>query len=143
MIKNIIFDIGGVILKWDLDEMLDYFANNEEEKIFIRDNIFYTQEWAIGGEIDIGYITQYDFVKRIQKKTNHINDKLVENFILGYYKLLKIKEEVIKLIKDLKERGYSVYILSNINDYIVEKANLNSFLDIVDGYILSYQVHEI
>lgn len=40
MIKNIIFDIGGVILHWDLNEMINYFTKDKEEKEFIRENIY-------------------------------------------------------------------------------------------------------
>lgn len=143
MIKNIIFDIGGVILNWDLDEMLNYFTDKEEEQKFIYDNIFNSEEWVKGGLIDLGAISQYDFVSRIKEKTNHINDKLVEDVILNYYKTLHVKKEVINLIKKLKEQGYNVYVLSNINDYIIEKINAKSFLELTDGYVLSYQVKKI
>ena len=51
---------------------------------------------------------------------------------------------MLELIIILKENGYHTYLLSNINpytyNYILEKSNL---FNIVDGYILSYQVHMI
>lgn len=143
MIKNIIFDIGGVILHWDLNEMINYFTSDEEEKKFISDNIYDTPEWRKEGLIDIGYISQYDFIKIIQDRTNHIKDELVEKFILGYYKLFYINEEVINLIKVLKDKGYKVYVLSNINKYVEDRINAKRFLNIIDGYVLSYQVHQI
>lgn len=34
-IKNIVFDIGNVILHFDLDEVLSHFASNDEEKNFL------------------------------------------------------------------------------------------------------------
>ena len=141
--KNIIFDIGGVILNWDLDEMYNYFTDKEEEKQFIYENIFDSDEWIKGGLIDLGIISQYDFVDRIKEKTNHTNDKLVEDFILYYYKTLHVKEEVVNLISDLKDKGYNVYVLSNINDYIIDKTGAKRFLDLTDGYVLSYQVNAI
>lgn len=142
MINNVIFDIGGVILDWDLEYMLD-MCKNEEEKEFVKENIFYTPEWANGGLLDTGSITQYDFIANVQERTNHVNDKFVSDFILGYYKTFHVKEEVLSLIDKLREKGIKVYILSNINDYICDKIDANKFLDKVDGYVLSYQVHEI
>lgn len=143
MISNIIFDIGGVILHWDIDEMINYFTNEEQEKEFIYNNIYDTDEWCKGGLLDKGVISQYDFIKIIQDKTKHINDSLVEKFILEYYKLYYVKNDVVNLMKLLKEKGYKVYVLSNINDYVVDKIDAKSFLDVIDGYVLSYQVKEI
>ncbi len=143
MIENVIFDIGGVILDWDLEYMLDEFAKTEEERKFIRDNIFYTDEWALKGLIDIGYISQYDFISNVQERTGHVNDEFVSNFILNYYKTFHIKEDVVSLMKELRNKGIKVYVLSNINDYIHNKINADSFLNETDGYVLSYQVHTI
>ena len=123
--------------------MIDYFTKNKEEKKFIYDNIFDSDEWCKGGLLDKGLISQYDFMNIIKDKTNHIKDDLVEKFILEYYKLYYVKEDVINIMKLLKEKGYKVYVLSNINDYIVDKINAKEFLDIIDGYVLSYQVNEI
>ena len=143
MIENIVFDIGGVILDWDIEYILDTFASNDLEKNFICDNIFNSPEWALEGLIDIGYISQYDFIKNVCDRTNHVNDSLVEKVILNYYQTFHIKEDVISLMKDLKNMGYKVYILSNINDYICEKMNIRNILKDIDGYVLSYEVHEI
>ena len=143
MIKNIVFDIGGVILHWNLNEMMSYFTSSEEDKKFIVDNIYNSPEWAIDGLIDIGYITQDDFVRNIQERTNHAKDELVADFIYNYYKLFHIKEDVVDIIKTLKDKGYNVYILSNINKYVVDRINAEELLKIVDGYVLSYEVHEI
>ena len=41
-IKNIIFDIGNVILHFDLDEVLSHFVSNEEEKNFLVYKKIYT-----------------------------------------------------------------------------------------------------
>ena len=39
MIKNIVFDIGNVILNFKLSEVLPYFAKDEKEEEFIIKNI--------------------------------------------------------------------------------------------------------
>ena len=46
-IKNIVFDIGNVILHFDLDEVLPHFASNDEEKNFLVNKEIYTNigEW--------------------------------------------------------------------------------------------------
>ena len=143
MIKNIVFDIGGVILHWNLGEMINAFTSIDEEKAFIKEYIYNSPEWAIDGLIDIGYITQEDFVKNVQERTNHKYDKLTLDFILNYYKLFHIKEDVVDIIKKLKSNGYNVYILSNINKYVTDRIGIDKLLNIVDGAVLSYLIHEI
>ena len=39
MIRNIIFDLGNVIIRYNQNLIIDEFAKNEEEGIFIKDKI--------------------------------------------------------------------------------------------------------
>lgn len=45
MIKNIIFDIGNVVLDFNLLNVLSSFTENKEEQEFILDNIINSPEW--------------------------------------------------------------------------------------------------
>lgn len=143
-IKNIIFDIGNVILEFKYNEVIEKFVSTEEEKKFILNNIINSPEWLGYGLIDTGFITQEEAIKIVQDRTNHSNDKLIENFWMNYNNYAKINKEVLAIIKNLKEEGYSIYLLSNINQYTVDFINKTSDLFMnVDGYVLSYQVHQI
>ena len=54
MIKNIVFDIGNVILNFKLEDVLPKFTNNKEEQEFIINNIINSPEW-------LGWICFYQF----------------------------------------------------------------------------------
>lgn len=143
-IKNIIFDIGNVILKFKYIDIIDKFVKNEDEKQFIINNVINSPEWLKYSIIDTGYITQKEAIQIVKDRTNHINDELIELFWSTYNDYAKVNEEAINIIKNLKLRGYNIYLLSNINQYTVDFINKTSDLfGIVDGYILSYQVHQI
>ena len=43
-IKNIVFDIGNVILHFDLDEVLPHFTSNDEEKNFLLQEVIHSPE---------------------------------------------------------------------------------------------------
>lgn len=43
-IKNIIFDIGNVILEFKYEEVIENFTSNDNEKEFILDNIIHSPE---------------------------------------------------------------------------------------------------
>lgn len=143
-IKNIIFDIGNVILEFKYEDVINKFISDENEKKFIFDNIINSPEWLGYGLIDTGYITQEEAIKMVQDRTNHCNDELIEKFWKNYNDYAKINKEAIKILEDLKQNDYNIYLLSNINQYTVDFINKTSNLfNIVDGYVLSYQIHQI
>ena len=127
--KNIIFDLGGVILKGTPLSVLDKFNLNsndyEELKRFFID-------WK---NIDLG-------IESLENKFNSCNysNYIISNYkniLINYYKLRDINFELIELIKKLKNNNYNVYILSDNNKesdlYYRELELFNN----IDGWILS------
>lgn len=143
MIKNIIFDIGNVILNFNLDEILPKFTKNIEEQKFILDNIINSPEWLGYALIDTGYINKEDAIEIVKDRTNHINDKIISDFWNNYNDYALVNDDIIKLIKKLKQNNYKIYLLSNINHYTHDYIKKSSLFDIVDGFVLSYIEHKI
>ena len=54
MIKNIIFDMGNVLLDYNPQICLDCFLENEKDKALIMEELFRGPEWIEG---DLGYLT--------------------------------------------------------------------------------------
>lgn len=143
MIKNIIFDIGNVILNFNLSNVLPAFTDNKEEQKFILDNVINSPEWLGYALIDTGYIKKEDAIEIVKDRTNHINDKLIDDFWNNYNEYALVDMNVIKLIKDLRNNNYNIYLLSNINPYTYNFVKTSGLFDIVDGYVLSYLEHQI
>lgn len=53
MIKNIIFDMGNVLLDYNPDVILDQVCDTQEEKQIIKKELFAGPEWAMGDRGDI------------------------------------------------------------------------------------------
>ena len=68
---------------------------------------------------------------------------MISNFWNNYNNYSLVDERVIKLIKDLKLKGYKIFLLSNINDHTFKNVNKSDLFSIVDGYVLSYIEHQI
>lgn len=143
MIKNIVFDIGNVILKFDLEDVLKKYTMNVDEQKFILDNIINSPEWLGYGLIDTGFISKEDAITIVQDRTNHKKDILIENFWNTYNDYAIVDERMLKLICSLKNSNYNIYLLSNINPYTHKKVNESELLEKVDGYVFSYQEHMI
>lgn len=143
MTKNIIFDIGNVIAYIDYNETLDKIIDNLEDRKFILDNVLNAPEWTIEHTIDIGYYDLDDFISIIGDRTNNTKDDLIKYYMHEHYKFLIVNTKVLELIKELKEKNYKVYILSNLNKEAHEIYEKAGVFDLVDGYVLSYKEHKV
>ena len=143
MIKNIIFDIGNVILNFNYERVLNSYTSNKKDQDFIKKNIYNSPEWLGNSILDIGYITKDEAIKKVQERTNHTNDKLIYDFWKKCNKYAYIDKNVLEIITKLNEKGYKIYLLSNINEDMHNHIKNNKLFKIVDGYILSYLEHKI
>lgn len=144
MIKNIVFDIGNVILNFNIEEVLNKYTPDKKFRKFIKENIINSPEWLGYALIDTGYVKVEDAIKIVCDRTNHVNDFIVKDFWTTYINYAFIDNRVLDLLSKLKAKGYKIYLLSNINPYTYDfiKENSNLFT-IVDGYVLSYQIHMV
>lgn len=142
-IKNIIFDIGNVILNFNLEDILPHFTCDDHEKNFIVDTIINSPEWLQYALIDTGYISREDAISILKDRTNHKHDELIEKFLYGYTKYSIINENVIALMKKLKDNGYQIYLLSNINKHTHDSIRSSELFSLVDGYVFSYLEHKV
>lgn len=142
-IKNIIFDIGNVILNFDVMDILPKFTTNDNEKRFILDTVINSPEWLQYALIDTGYISRSDAISILEDRTNHKHDELIETFLTGYTKYSLINENVIDIIENLKNNGYRIYLLSNINKHTHDSIRSSKLFTLVDGYVFSYLEHKV
>ena len=142
MIKNVIFDIGNVIAYINYMETIEKLIE-EKDRRFIIDNVLNSPEWNDQDTLDIGYYSMDDFISIIGDRTNNVNDDLIRYYMYEHYKYLIVNDKVLDLIKELKEKNYNVYILSNLNKEAHEVYLKTNLFDLVDGYVLSYKEHQI
>ena len=141
--KNIIFDVGNVILNFDRKEVLPRFTDDIKVQEFIEENVINSPEWLGYGLLDIGYITREEMISQIQDRTNHKYEKETEEFIINFPNYLNLYSEVINLIKRLKNNGYNIYLLSNMSSYVYNSIKDSELFNYLDWYVLSYKEHKI
>lgn len=110
MIKNLVFDIGGVILT---ELTVDYFDLNENEKKNLNKLIFHDKRFrkCLNGDMKVE-----EYLSELIKE-NCQYKKEIEMILSSKYQkdMLPIKKEVIDLIYKLK-KDYNIYFLSNLID---------------------------
>ena len=142
MIKNIIFDFGNIIVKFNKDEMTSYYTNDKDIKKFLVDNVINSPEWLGEGLVDLGEISLEEMANNINKRTNYIHEKEVYNFSTDFPNKLKYNGDIINTIKELRNKGYKIYLLSNTSDDVF-KLFIEKLRPLFDGMVLSYKIHEI
>lgn len=144
MIKNVIFDLGGVLLNLDLQRCFDEFKTlgMDVDKVLKSSVSTYgtgatmCDGMAAVGVMDlyqVGKISTPDFFCEIQKQC--APETTVEQVMSAWNSwILDIPQYKLDLIKDLKRRGYNVYMLSNTNDAHWKKIEKDNFPEPVSNY---------
>ena len=136
MIKNIIFDIGDVLVKSNYHEFFLSKGYDEETAVQLEQATFFTPVWK---ELDRGVWSFEEIIEGFVKNAPHLEEALRTVFddMDGFIKVFPYVKE---WIQSLKKSGFKVYCLSNISDKICRDcAKDMGFLEYTDGYVLSYQ----
>ncbi|MEF9920664.1 MAG: HAD family phosphatase [Erysipelotrichaceae bacterium] len=137
MIKNVIFDIGNVLIDFQPDLYFKEMIANHELRKHLCDIIFHSPEWLA---VDEGTL-DYDDCEAILLKQHPSDSSNIKMMIDTWMKMMIVKEEVLSYAYSLQKEGYKIYLLSNLSagshDYI---RNINNFFDEFDGFVLSYEV---
>ena len=134
MIKNIIFDLGNIIINYNQDKIINNFTIDEDEKIFIKEKIFKSPEWKL---LDLGQITNNAAIEEIQKRNDIKYNKLINIFLHEWYKTQPINKDIVEIAKKLKERNYNIYVLSNMAKETYEYFKNIDFFKVCNGIVIS------
>ena len=141
MIKNLIFDIGYVLIEYHWREVMIRHGISPEETERIAAEMFESEIWwkrLDGGMIDLeGAIREY-------RKAFPEDFEVIE-WVMRHPELMhEFRPEVWEKALKLKKAGYRIYLLSNYSEHLL-KCHLKGtgIAENVDGAIISCRVHVI
>ena len=111
MIKNIIFDMGGVLIDWNPNKLIEDIGidNNDHDLVYCE--LFKEVEWVA---LDAGTISFAEAINSVNSRLpERVHDKvarLIDNWWNIYFKPIDGMKDTIR---SLKENGYNIYLLSN------------------------------
>ena len=133
MIKNIIFDMGNVLLKYDTDLPLGAFCPDEEAKNFIRRELFESAEWI---EADRGHITDGEMLAAAKERVPKECERRWPEF-------LDRIDGAPEFCRAMKRSGRKIYVLSNASGRFYEYFPRFYDIDFFDGAVVSCDLHII
>ena len=110
MIRNILFDMGNVLIRFDRDYFIDRLGVAPEDKQLLMREVFLSVEWV---QMDRGSIVEEQAVAQICKRLpEHLYDAAEKLVAMWDRPILPI-DGMYELIEELKNAGYGIYLLSN------------------------------
>lgn len=110
MIKNIIFDMGGVLLDYNPPRFIDHLSVSAEDKVLLLREVFNTVEWY---RMDHGTISEAEasasMKRELPPRLHGAVDRLIHWWELELVPIAGMEA----LLSELKELGYGLYLLSN------------------------------
>lgn len=137
-IKNIVFDLGMVLVSFNWKEYLDSLNFHQDIKEKMIEKVF--DNMTVWNEHDRGALSDEAFIEFACKGAPEIKYPL-RQYMSGVGRICKEYPYATEWISSLKQRGYQIYVLSNYGATPYKYAQQHfSFLDKVDGAVISSEV---
>ena len=137
MIKNIVFDMGEVLMKFDPDEIIGHFTSSKEDTALLRQAIFYTKAWK---ELDRGTIMEEEM---IAPACALLPDRLhgtAADILRHWREYMTPLDDLVPLAEELHEAGYPLYLLSNAGKSMLRFKEKLPVLRFFSGTLFSAEV---
>ena len=111
MIDTIVFDMGQVLIHWDGAALLEKYGLEQEDKRLLLEELFGDVEWVM---LDRGTLPFEQAIKAVCARVPERLHGVVREVITGWWlQPLRPIEGMAQLIRELKESGCGIYLLSN------------------------------
>ena len=129
MIRNIIFDMVGVLMRFDTESYIEEHHLSEADVAILRKEVFRSLEWAMQ---DRGSISTEEAERRIcDRVPAHLRFAVHDLLYREGRKIVPI-DGMRELLQDLKGRGFHLFVLSNTC------VHWRSFWEEIPGHVSDY-----
>ena len=110
MIKNVVFDAGGVLLEWNPPRVIAELYPDPAAQAQIREQIFEHPDWH---EFDRGAISEAAAPAHFAKLSGRTHEEVV-GLLRATAESLRPIDGTIRLLEDLAAGGIHLFLLSNM-----------------------------
>lgn len=140
MINAIVFDIGRVLVAWDWQSYLQSFGFSEQKTEKLAKAVFQNESWK---ETDRGVWSDEEILQSFIKEAPEYEED-IRNIWIHMDRCVRKYDYTDTWIRELKEKGYQVYYLSNYGRTLRESTKeALSFTNECNGGIFSYEIQTI
>jgi putative hydrolase of the HAD superfamily len=137
MIKNIVFDIGNVLVKWAPHEVVERFFPEAEHHDQLTKDLFKSQSWL---DLNMGKLSEGELIK-IYNKTHNIDISKLEELMKDIKASLTPLEGSFKLLDRLYKAGIPLYsITDNVHEIVAYLKSTYDFWPKFKGVAMSADI---
>ena len=138
MIKNIVFDIGNVLIDFHWKKTMEELQFSQDAIDVLEKNMVNHSLWH---ELDLDIMSE-DYVFEEFKKISPDYSEQIELFKNNLSEIVTMYEGADEWLKELKKQGFNIYLLSNYPKRMFEMHTERFyFLPYTDGRVVSYEYH--
>lgn len=136
-IKNIVFDIGNVLVRWDPLAIVSKAFPEHTEPHTLALKLLKEETWL---DLNRGIITEQEAIQQYHQALN-IHPSRLENLMQVVRKSLTPLEGSFELVEKLHQAGYLLYIISdNTNELVAYLREQYNFWDKFTGVVISSEI---
>ena len=110
MIKNIVFDMGNVIIRFDPELFMVRLGLAEEDRKLLKRELFVSLEWS---RMDRGSLTDEEAAEIVCRRVPERLHDAVRRLVGMWDRPILPVEGMYDLVEELRGMGYGIYLLSN------------------------------
>lgn len=136
MIKNIVFDMGKVLLDYDPVKVCWQCTDSEEEVRQIGEALFFSPEWIL---LDKGVLTGERAMEIVKERLSDERLRQMADFCMAHWHEYNIspKPGMGELVRELKLAGNKIYLCSNASHRLRVYQNRIPGMEYFDGVLVS------
>lgn len=139
-IRNVVFDMGNVLLNWDAYQPCMRYAQDPALAKKLFEAIFADPDWC--RLTDSGIMTDKAYFEQVKQKFDDPAERALIDLLYRDYDVdaLSPVKKSEKLVEELLDKGYHLFLLSNagfrFREYLYKIRNIERF----DGVVISAEV---
>ena len=135
---NVIFDLGGVVVRWDPDAIIAGVFSQDDIRKRVGQAVFAHPDWL---ELDRGTLGRDEAIRRAAQRSG-IAQAEIRKLLLAVPPSLVPFPETVDLLYRLKARGYPLYCLSNMHFASIEHLEReHKFFEVFSGAAISCRLN--
>jgi putative hydrolase of the HAD superfamily len=137
---NIVFDLGGVVFRWQPEEIIRHFFHDARQQDLVRSEIFSHIDWI---ELDRGTIETDQAITRGAARTGLARDRIRE-LLNAVPRFLTPIDETIELIHTVRRSNHKLFVLSNMHPAsITYLEKTHDIWNLFDGVVISSRIQMV